>query len=235
MRRFQCALLAAVAIIGFTSIASAADMPVKAAPMVAPAYNWTGFYIGIEGGYGWGSTSHTNVVTGIGSVTDHSLKGGIFGATYGYNWQTGPWVLGLEGDFSWSGIKDAFIDPSGFCGAGPNCNTNLRWLGTDRVRLGYAWDRYLVYGTGGVAYGSVNAGINNACCDFETHTRVGYTVGGGIEAMLVRNWSAKLEYLYVNLGDKVNYNATIVAPPDGESVAVRFNMVRVGLNYKFGP
>ena len=96
MRRFHCAALAAVAVLGFTSVASAADMPVKApAPIVAPLYNWTGPYIGIAGGYGWGHSDQTDPGrppnAGNGS---YSLTGGILGGTLGYNWQQGPWVLG---------------------------------------------------------------------------------------------------------------------------------------------
>jgi outer membrane immunogenic protein len=235
MKRLAIALLAVTGFsVGFASMASAADLPVKA-PVMAPAYNWTGFYIGIEGGGGWGSTRHTNAVSGNNSGTDNNLTGGLVGGTYGYNWQFGSWVIGFEGDISWTGISDTF-GINAFCGSSTPCITNLRWLGTDRARLGYAWDRYLVFATGGVAYGGVNAYIANNALNTsnETHTRAGYTVGGGIEAMLAPHWSAKLEYLYVNFGDNKNYTYIgVFNNGAAENVLVTSNIVRAGLNYKF--
>ncbi len=236
MRRLIAASIAFVSLIALGQSASAADMPAKApvykAPMVV-APTWAGFYLGVAGGYGWGTTGHTNEFDGSGSGTNNGLKGGIFGVTSGYNWQWGPIVAGLESDFSWSGIKDTFSDNgTGFCPAGIPCVTNLKWLGTDRARLGYAWDRWLVYATGGLAYGRVEA----TCCVVgetdETKWRWGYAVGGGIEMMLMPNWSAKAEYLYVNLGDRTNYH--VIASGHDESVLVRSSIVRVGLNYHFG-
>jgi outer membrane immunogenic protein len=218
------------------SPALGADMPLKAPPMM-PVWSWTGFYFGIEGGDGWGSTRHTNAVTGINSGTDNNLDGGLFGATYGYNWQSGALVLGLEGDISWTGISDTFKDNgSGFCGTNDACHTQLNWLGTDRVRVGYASNRYLVYATGGVAYGAVQANLPGSvtgCCTNETHTRVGYAAGGGFEMMFTRNLSAKLEYLYVGLGNTTNYH-DISAGGEAENVLVTSNIIRAGLNYHFG-
>lgn len=225
----------AVAAFGFAGPAVAADMPAKAPAYkaaAAPAWNWAGFYLGIAGGGGWGSTRHTNEFNNATSGTDHNLRGGIVGGTYGYNWQWGSVVAGLEGDISWSGIRDSFTDIPGFCGPAP-CVTDLKWLGTDRARFGFAWDRFLAYVTGGFAYGSVRA----TCCNIpgvitdETRTRTGYAVGGGIEAMLAPNWSAKLEYLYVDLGEKTNYHAPVI--PAGEKVLVTSNIVRLGINYHF--
>ena len=237
MHRLVIALLTASISLGFAAVASAADMPAKAPIYKAPvivAPSWVGFYLGVAGGYGWGTTGHTNEVTNIGSGTNNGLRGGIFGVTSGYNWQWGSIVAGLEGDFSWSGIKDTFTDNgTGFCPAAFPCVTKLRWLGTDRARLGYAWDRWLVYATGGLAYGQVEATIANFTgVTDETKWRWGYAVGAGVEMMLMKNWSAKAEYLYVNLGDKTNYR--LIAPGNDESVLVRSSIVRVGLNYHFG-
>lgn len=111
----------------------------------------------------------------------------------------------------------------------------MNWLGTDRVRVGYASNRYLVYGTGGVAYGAVQANIPGSvfgCCTNETHTRAGYAAGAGFEVMFARNLSAKLEYLNVNLGNTANYHE--IASGDAENVLVTSNIVRAGLNYHFG-
>jgi len=213
------------------STAGAADIPLKAPPP-ASSYNWTGFYLGIEGGGGWGSTQHTNETTGISSGKSNNLDGGLIGGTYGYNWQFGQWVLGLESDISWSGIQDRFQDNgSGFCTGVLTCVTKLNWLGTDRARFGYASDKYLAYVTGGVAYGAVNATIvGNACCTNETHTEVGYAAGGGIEGKIIPNWSAKLEYIYVDLGSHHIYQNAV---PHLEDVLVTSNTVRFGLNYHF--
>jgi len=234
----KCLVIAlAIASLGLAGPANAADMPARApaykAPVaMAPAWNWTGFYVGVAGGGGWGSTRHTNEFNNATSGTNDSLNGGIFGGTYGYNWQLGSsFVAGFEGDISWSGIRDSFTNNNPFCGPAP-CVTNLKWLGTDRARFGFVWDRFLAYATGGIAYGSVQA----TCCGIpaisdETRWRTGYAVGGGIEAMLAANWSAKLEYLYVNLGEKTNYQALTI--PAGEKVLVTSNIVRLGINYHF--
>lgn len=221
--------------------ALAADMPTKAAPF-APVFNWTGFYVGGQAGFGTGKSMHINQVTLIGSGLLHPINGFIGGATYGYNVQSGMWVYGLEGDISWSGIKATSASVNGFCGGlgVQGCTTDLKWLGTDRGRVGYLFTpNNLIYVTGGVAYGSVRAGIDpTACptCDFETKTHVGWTAGAGIEGKTAMpGWTIKLEYLYVDLGGKNNY--TVIAPGpivEAERVSLRENIVRLGLNYKFG-
>jgi outer membrane immunogenic protein len=223
--------------------ASAADMAVKAPPP-AQSWSWTSFYLGVEGGGGFGSTSHTNILfPAANSGGNANLNGGLVGGTYGYNWQFGHMVVGLEGDLSWSGVRDTFTSVNGlatFCPAALPCFTSLQWLGTDRARVGYAHDRTLIYATGGVAYGDVRATIRNAGAfgiTDETHMRVGYTVGGGIETKINSKWSVKLEYLYVDFGNRVGYAALPPPPPlQPESVFLQSNIVRVGLNYKvFGP
>jgi outer membrane immunogenic protein len=235
MKKLLVAGISAAALCGAPALA--ADIPTKApapayvgkGPVAAPIFNWTGFYVGIEGGGGWGSTKHTNANNGISSSRDN-ISGGLFGATYGYNWQSGPWVLGLEGDISWSGIKDTFNSNNGaFCTAPIVCVTNLRWLGTDRARFGYAWDRLLVYGTVGVAYGDVKGNIVGAPGFPVGHsTRSGLIFGGGVEWAFAPNWSAKAEYLRTDLGDKITYIGI-------EKISLKdVDIVRVGINYKFG-
>ena len=223
-------VLAAVVAFSFSNAASAADMPVKGfrAPITA-SYNWTGFYVGFEGGAGWGDTQHTNVSNGGNSGTSN-INGGLFGGTYGYNMQFGTWVIGIEGDISWSGIKKDFNDNNGsfFCSGAVQCETQLRWLGTDRLRLGYAWDRLLVYGTAGVAYGSVRGTITNAGFPDGSTSRTGFIYGGGVEWAFVPKLSVKAEYLRADLGDKVTYTSV-------ESVSLKnLNIFRVGINYNFG-
>src|SRR3954454_23459809 len=146
-------LLTTVALLAVAATAAvAADLP-RAVPARAPAaylpirYNWTGFYVGINGGYAWGR-SHWN---SFGSSSDPS--GGMVGGTAGYNWQGAgsPWVFGLEGDIDWTNIKDSTA-----CGA-LNCQTKNNWFGTVRGRVGYAFDRFLPYFTGGLAVGDIEA------------------------------------------------------------------------------
>lgn len=233
MKKF---LLAATAAVVLAAPAQAADLPMKAPPaaVVAAAYNWTGFYVGIVGGGGWGDTRHTNNINGANSGT-HRISGGLFGGTVGYNAQFGSWVLGLEGDFSWSGIKRSFNDNNGstFCTGIVVCETSLRWFGTGRARLGYAWNSLLVYGTAGVAYGKVRGNLTNAGFTPGDNTRAGFIYGGGVEWAFAPAWSAKAEYLRTDLGDKATYGTP--AFPLIENVSLKkLNILRFGLNYRFG-
>jgi outer membrane immunogenic protein len=239
MKKLLAAGIAVAAFCGAPALA--ADMPVKA-PMVAQAFNWTGFYLGIEGGGGWTDTRHINALTAVASGTAR-INGGLVGGTYGYNWQTGRWVFGLEGDISWSGVQKNFNDPNGsnFCAEtfGGHCVTDLHWLGTDRVRFGYAWDHLLVYGTAGIAYGNVEGTITGLPAPgflIGDKTHSGFVFGGGVEWALAPNWSVKVEYLRADLGTKLTYD---VAPGGGgtlpEKVSLKnLDVVRFGLNYKFG-
>ncbi len=198
--------------------AQAADiqqrMPAKAPVYVAPMYNWTGFYVGINGGGGWGRSSFDGP---FGTAGSFSTSGGMVGGTLGYNWQASSLVWGLEGDIDWANING-----SAPC-AGTTCSTRQRWLSTVRGRLGYDAGRFMPYVTGGAAFGNVRntiTGVGTA-----SSTEAGWTVGAGIEAALIANWTAKVEYLYVGLGRGGN-----VA---GSSAKVHDNLLRVGLNYRF--
>jgi outer membrane immunogenic protein len=192
-----------------------ARMPAKAPAYVAPmAYNWTGFYLGLNGGGGFGRSEFSGTVPSGGFDT----SGGLFGATVGYNWQTGPLVFGLEGDIDWSGIKG-----SGTC-LGTTCDVRNDYLATIRGRLGYAIDRWMPYITGGAAIGNVKTSMS-AFGD-TNNTKAGWTIGAGIEASIAGPWTAKVEYLYVDLGDA----DTAVA---GTTASFTTNIVRAGLNYKF--
>jgi outer membrane immunogenic protein len=221
MRR---ALLSTISVLAFTvTTAVAADLPramppAKAPVYAAPIYNWTGFYAGINGGYGWGDSTWD----GFASSTD--VSGGLVGGTVGYNWQVGALVFGVEGDIAWSDIRGSFTNAN--CPAG--CETRNSWLGTARGRLGYAADRFMPYVTGGAAFGEVK--VNPTGFAGTSDTRVGWTVGAGIEAAIARNWTAKLEYLYVDLGD-VGCSALACGLPT--NVDARFNVVRAGVNLRF--
>ena len=188
-------------------------------PAVAPAYNWSGFYLGINGGGGWG---HSNWDTSSDRI---GLSGGLVGGTAGYNWQIGSAVLGLEGDIDWANLKGT--SSSTLCPAG--CSTSDTWLSTVRGRAGYAFGGVLPYLTGGLAVGDIRAatpGFAGA-----SNTSAGWTAGGGIEFGLTGNWSAKAEYLYVDLG-KFNCGTACNGLPT-DNVSMHDNVVRAGVNYRF--
>lgn len=234
-------LLAAVVSAAFGTCAFAADLPTKAPvskPLDTP-YSWAGFYIGVEGGGGWADTRHTNAINGGTSGTIR-INGGVFGGTYGYNWQQGPWVVGFEGDMSWSGIKDTFFDngnPTLFCPATFNvpCMTNLRWFGTDRARLGYTWDNVFVFGTAGIAYGNVQGSLYNTIPTFTVgdNTRAGFVGGFGIEWAFAPAWSVKADFMRADLGSKITYQHTAGAVSPEIVSLKQVDIARVGLNYHF--
>ncbi|HEY0300120.1 MAG TPA: outer membrane protein, partial [Rhizomicrobium sp.] len=142
----------------------------------------------------------------------------LIGGTIGYNYQVNQAVFGLEGDLDWSNVRG-----SSTCGAGLTCETRNNWLGTVRGRVGYAFDRFMPYVTGGLAVGGFKNSISGAG-DTNT-TKAGYALGGGIEAALAGPWTAKVEYIYADLGR--------ASAPLGADVRTKENLVRGGLNYRF--
>jgi outer membrane immunogenic protein len=225
MKKIIAAGCFALGVLVTAQSAGAADLSVaplyKAPPAeVAQAYNWTGFYLGINGGGGWGHSHWDTSATGIGT------SGGLAGGTAGYNWQLGNAVLGLEADVDWANLKGT--NTSALCPAG--CTTSDTWLSTVRGRAGYAFGSVLPYITGGLAVGDIRAatpGFAGA-----SSTNAGWTVGGGIEFALPGNWSAKAEYLHVDLG---NFNCgTNCNGLPNDNVSMHDNVVRAGVNYRFG-
>ncbi len=189
----------AIALVAGAGMALAADAPKYEAPPPAQvynpasAYNWTGPYLGLIGGYGWGTSS--------------GWEGGVFA---GYNFQLDPnWVVGIEGDLMAAG-------KSGTVGASTISNG---WDGTVRGRLGYAYDRFLFYGTGGVAFGDVKSSSG------ESATKVGWTVGAGIEAALTTNVTGRVEFRHTDLG-----TTTFITPG---SVGYNSNDLLIGVGVKF--
>jgi outer membrane immunogenic protein len=216
---------AAGALLATAFAAQAADMPVKAPFYKSPPrsviayYNWTGAYAGIN--LGWGSGTSTWSSPAI----SNSPTGMLFGLTLGYNWQAGSIVYGVEGDFGWSTVKG-----SAPCLVG-TCETKNSWLGTARGRIGYAFDRFLPYFTGGLAFGDIKATNTNPGFGTATTTKMGWTLGGGLEYAFMSNWTAKFEYLYVNLGSFDCGTACSLTTP--ATVDFKESIFRVGLNYKF--
>ena len=215
------------AALGFLALAasipaSAADlprgMPYKAPAAYAPAYNWTGFYLGVNGGGGFGDSDWN------GLAVSNSPGGGMIGVTAGYNWQAmgSPYVFGIEGDVDWTNIKDSTA-----CGA-LSCETKNNWMGTVRGRVGYSYDRWLPYVTGGIAFGDIEA--NRTGFAGSSDTNVGWTVGVGLEGVIAGRWTAKIEYLYADLGDTT---CSAAACGTATNVDLQTNIVRAGLNYRF--
>ncbi|MBM3529323.1 MAG: porin family protein [Alphaproteobacteria bacterium] len=221
-------LLATAAVMALSAgAAMAADPPPsrRAPPLRAPAFvpffTWTGLYAGILGGYGSGTSNWTNVAATTGNF---NVDGALLGGTLGYNVQTGGTVFGLEADAAWSWIKGTTTTN---CGAG--CETSATWLTTVRGRIGYAFDRVLPYMTGGLAAGEIKAAAPGMTA--ASKTRIGWTVGGGIEYAFMGNWSAKGEYLYADLGDfDCSLACSAISPT---YVSFKTHLLRVGLNYKF--
>jgi outer membrane immunogenic protein len=166
-------------------------------------YSWAGPYLGGNIGWNWGAVDNN-------PTKPSGFEGG---AQAGYNWQTGPWVFGIEADIQGTGASDTFA-PWKFSNP---------WFGTVRGRAGYALNNVLFYGTGGLAFGGLTGQTFGVS---ESHTNAGWTLGVGAEVGLARNWSAKVEYLYVDLNDS---NFVITGTQNG----YHFGMLRAGVNYHF--
>ncbi|MDP8250791.1 outer membrane protein [Pseudochrobactrum saccharolyticum] len=238
-------ILLASTVLFAASSAYAADAVVysEPAPVVADTFSWTGGYIGLNAGYAGGKFKHPfaaqyydagdwfDIATGSAKITSSGFIGGV---QAGYNWQFDQTVVGLETDFQASGLKSDF-DVSVPGGTLVNLGTKVSWFGTTRVRLGYTpVDRFLVYATGGVAYGKVKTYANNYLDgSSQSDTKVGYTVGAGAEYAITNNVTLKTEYLYTDLGKlKLDYVDLDRSWRIGEAKS-QFHTVRVGLNYKF--
>ena len=196
--------------------------PPRGASAYVPFFTWNGFYVGINAGYGFGHSNWTNTTTSA-TTGNFSVKGGLIGGTVGYNVQLSSIVVGAEADIDWSNIKGSSATGC----AGP-CETSNNWLGTARGRIGYALDRFLPYLTAGAAFGQVKGTV--ATSSF-SETKIGWTAGVGVEYDFLNNWSAKVEYLYADLGKATCDAACSGATPF--DVKFNTNIVRAGLNYKF--
>jgi outer membrane immunogenic protein len=221
--------IAAIALFAVPFSVQAADVPIKAPYYKGPPhsvvsyYNWSGFYVGLNAGYGFG-TSNWDLPT-----VNTKPKGFLAGGTAGYNWQSGALVYGLEADLDWSDVKGHTA-----CGIG-TCTTANSWLSTIRGRLGYAFDRFLPYVTAGGAYGHVKATNTAATPGLlgASATPFGWTAGVGLEYAFLGNLTAKIEYLYVDLG---KFNCVACSGALADDVTFKESIIRAGLNYRFsGP
>jgi outer membrane immunogenic protein len=193
-------------------------------PTYVPFFSWSGLYVGVNAGYGFGHSKWTSAASGA-TTGDFTLDGALIGGTMGYNMQLGGAVVGVEGDLGWSNIKGS---TTALCLG--SCETRNNWLGTLRGRIGYAFDRFLPYLTAGAAFGDIEASTSPDSGSFN-RSNIGWTAGGGLEYAFFSNWSAKLEYLYVDLG-KASCNTTC-GTTAGTDVTFTTSVVRAGLNYKF--
>jgi outer membrane immunogenic protein len=241
-------IAAAVAIVMLTPVGlQAADLPPAAPPYYpAPAAirtvaNWNGFYLGGNVGVGLARDQSTFSAGGVNFATvDTAVFGAVAGGQAGYNWQSGALVLGVEGDFDWSNAKGSISAQCAICGPVTNASLehDIDWFGTARARIGWAADGWLAYATGGYAFGRValkgtatGGGVNASLT--QNATPSGWTIGGGAEVALGPNWSARLEYLYVDLGTVNNTIVVTGAPSLTDSARIQMNVVRAGVNYRF--
>lgn len=223
MKRYVFAGLGLLALVSAVP-ASAADLP-RQMPYKAPAYvtgfNWTGFYVGVHGGYGWGS-----------STDDLDLRGGFVGGQVGYNWQAmgSPWVFGVEFDSAWAdfGRTDTFVVPAGIVSVTSDAN----YVGSFRGRVGYAFDRTMLYVTGGVGWINNEIRVNATVGPFtaalsDSKMHVGGVVGAGLEHAFAPNWTGKVEYLYASYGSETYFSGI----GGGISAGADTHTIKVGLNY----
>lgn len=233
MKRALVALLSSTVLAG---AAFAADLPLPAPvsgaryfPPVAP-YNWGGGYIGLNGGYALGTSDWT---LGSSSTGGFKTNGFLVGGTLGGNFQYGRLVVGLEADVDWSSLSGS--SSAGPCAplgapAGFACQTKNDWLSTARGRVGYAFDRFLFFATGGLALGNVQLATINPNFSV-TDVQYGWAGGAGIEYAFADMWTAKIEYLFVDFGKLTC--SSVISVACGGSVSLTENIIRGGINFKF--
>lgn len=219
----KCLMTAAMAaFLGSVAVAQSADLPARAPAYQAPAavYNWSGFYIGANAGYG---TAGASASSGGVTVEGGDLKGPFAGGQIGYNFQSGMFVFGIEVDGQWADINESY---SAF---GLTFTDSIDYFWTARGRLGVAVQNILFYGTGGYAHGGLKSSVTDGFTTVSVSgNRGGWTAGGGAEFGF-GNFSAKLEYLYLQTFDK---DEIVFATPVTWNVHV--HTVKFGLNYRFG-
>ena len=236
MKKLLVAAIAAVALSAAPVLA--ADMPVKA-PMAAPVFDWTGFYVGGHFGYGWAFPDITVDATGTKLGNPPRPHGILGGAQAGYNWQAGRWVYGLEGDITWSDVKgsSAAVTPAGLL----NAQGLPDLYSTITGRIGYAVDRALYYVKGGAAWMSEDFRQTSITTPFCVGTPCtgsnatwGWTVGAGVEYAIDPHWSARLEYDFLDFPSHEHVTTSNGVSVNNFHLTRTFDLIKVGLNYKFG-
>ena len=240
----KISLVTTVAFVALAALGSAsalaADLPQRPAPAPllapTPVYNWTGIYVGLNGGYGWGNQDPLNLISNRFDGNSLSFSGGVFGGTVGAQIQSGHVVIGFEADLDWSGMKGSGTivpsvggTPINLANPAVSADTKIDWESTARVRVGYAQENWLFYATGGLAILGAKSTFTPAlgfnCGTYTlvncsgTDKQLGAALGAGVEYGITPNVSAKLEYLYITAASlDISHHSEI----------------RAGLNYRFG-
>lgn len=227
-------IVASILIFGGVTNALAADTTVEEiAPVASGVYDWSGKYVGVQLGHGWGSAITNEINTANGSDNsgrlDYDVNGILGGVHIGYNMQSGALVYGAEADVEYSGI-DGFWDWQN----GNGLSKDIGWVGSLRGRVGYAVDRFMLYGTAGIAVASVDMDVIHAgaVALSETETTVGWTTGLGAEYALTDRVSVRTEYRYADYGDtSVSgdvFGGNYMYPHDN-----KVHALRIGASMKF--
>jgi outer membrane immunogenic protein len=224
--RLKLTTLALLATTGMAAAADVAQPAPYAAPAAAPSYNWSGFYIGAMGGYGWSDQVRATIGGLTVTASSNDLKGAFGGGTVGYNVQSGMAVFGIEADAAWSGMK---YSETAF---GVTLADKIQSFGSVTGRLGWAAGPALIYAKGGYAWAEnqISAtGFGVTLSQNRFHS--GWTIGGGLEYLFVPNWSVKGEYMYADYSN-ATYLPTLIA--GGVGLGVTTHTIKAGVNYHFG-
>jgi outer membrane immunogenic protein len=241
-----CAGIAAL-VAGALQPAAAADVPmVYSRPPAYVIFTWTGFYFGAHGGGAWGRKEATaalpftiGIVPVTPAIASTDPTGGLAGGQIGANYQSGSFVFGVEADASWSdltGSSTCSLNAGGLATFAGGCNSKVQGLGTIAGRLGVAFDRTLVYGKGGAAWANDKYELNTTILNFNANeTRWGWMLGGGVEYSFTDNWSAKIEYNYLDFGTRgIEFTDTTDQFSLNADIRQRIHVVKAGINYRFG-
>ena len=212
---------------GYVSSANAADAVVYEPVVAMPAdmYDWSGFYVGAQAGYGWGDADYS-ITAGPGEVGSFDIDGALVGINAGFNVQHGSWVFGVEGDVSWTGVDGAGIVQLD----GDIISADVNWMGSLRGRVGYAFDNVLPYVTAGVAVADTDISVSGNLNASDSNLHVGWTAGIGVEVGLTQAISTSLEYRYTDFGTKdYDFNAGFDATGSGD-----LHTVGAALKWRFG-
>lgn len=227
MKTIRMAFLLGASMLVIGSAAQAADPAIDVPEM----QDWSGIYAGVQAGYGWGDRDWDD---DAGFFDDeafrYDLRGAVAGGQIGFNFQTDNFVFGIEADGAWSDMRDSVSEPL----FGPfhiDAEAEMEWLATVRGRAGFAWDRFMIYGTGGIAFANVNTDVTTPFIgnDSDSATHTGWAAGVGIEGMITERVSLKAEYLHAGFGkEDFNYYTSTDGRAD-----LDVDIVRLGVNWHF--
>jgi outer membrane immunogenic protein len=240
MKKFLLGTVGLVAL-GMAAPALAADLPARTytkapAPIIAAIYDWSGFYIGANGGYGSSRKEWDALSPFVGEDGSHNATGGVAGGQIGYRWQTGGWVFGVEAQGDWADLRGSNVSLTSLT-AGSINRSKIDAFGLFTGQIGYAWNNVLWYAKGGAAvtddkYTGFIAGLP---FDAATETRWGASVGTGLEFGFSPNWSAAFEYDHLFLGDRtLSFTSPTSLATRSESIHQDVDLFTVRVNYRWG-